>query len=66
LSINLVWNCLFVQMQLAATAKSIESAKILLENAKSYIEDIYLQAKQNDICQFWKDGMDNINIYTNL
>lgn len=41
-------------MQLAAVAKRIESSKMLLEEAKSYIENIYLRAKQNDVCRSWK------------
>ncbi|XP_011639886.1 uncharacterized protein LOC105428959 [Pogonomyrmex barbatus] len=43
-----------IDMQLAAVVKRIESSKILLEEAKSYVEDIYLRAKQNDIRQLWK------------
>lgn len=48
-------------MQLAAVAKRIESSKILLEEAKSHIEDMYLRTKQNDIRRSWK--MDDIDIY---
>lgn len=40
-------------MQLAAVAKRIESSKLLLQEAKSHIDDIYLRAKQNDI-RLWK------------
>lgn len=50
-------------MQLAAVAKRIESSKILLEEAKSHFENIYLQAKQNDICRSWKLHDGNIDIY---
>jgi hypothetical protein len=50
-------------MQLAAVAKRIESSKILLEKAKSHIEDMCLQAKQKDICQLWKVHDDNIDIH---
>lgn len=48
-------------MQLAAVAKRIESSKILLEEAKSHIEDMYLRAKQNDVRQSWK--VNDIDIY---
>ncbi|XP_018407627.1 PREDICTED: uncharacterized protein LOC108783536 isoform X2 [Cyphomyrmex costatus] len=43
-----------INMQLASVAKRIESSKILLEKTKSRIEDLYLHAKQNDVCQSWK------------
>ncbi|XP_011707294.1 PREDICTED: uncharacterized protein LOC105462420 isoform X2 [Wasmannia auropunctata] len=43
-----------IDMQLAAVAQRIESSKILLEEAKSHIENIYLRARQNDVCQLWK------------
>lgn len=33
-------------MQLAAAAKRIESNKVLLEEAKSHVEDIRLRAEQ--------------------
>ncbi|CAL1679717.1 unnamed protein product [Lasius platythorax] len=39
-----------IDIQLAAVAKRIESTKILLDKAKSYVEDIRLRAKQN-VCQ---------------
>lgn len=52
--INSVWNYLFLQMQLAAVAKRIESNKILLKEAKSQIEDTCLRAKQNDIRLLWQ------------
>ncbi|XP_012523991.3 uncharacterized protein LOC105829566 [Monomorium pharaonis] len=44
-----------IDMQLAAVAKRIESSKILLEEAKTRIENMYLQVKQNDICRAWKE-----------
>lgn len=36
-------------MQLAAAAKRIESNKVLLEEAKSHVEDIRLRAEQECI-----------------
>ncbi|KAM0725876.1 hypothetical protein ACS0PU_007957 [Formica fusca] len=36
-----------IDIQLAAVAKHIESSKILLDKAKSYVEDIRLRAEQN-------------------
>ncbi|XP_011882196.1 PREDICTED: uncharacterized protein LOC105569934 [Vollenhovia emeryi] len=43
-----------IDMQLAAVAKRIESSKILLEEAKSHIKDIYLRAKETDVRRAWK------------
>ncbi|XP_029158018.1 uncharacterized protein LOC114930392 [Nylanderia fulva] len=40
-----------IDIQLAAVAKRIESTKILLNKAKSYIEDIRLCAEQNNVYQ---------------
>ncbi|XP_072743324.1 uncharacterized protein [Anoplolepis gracilipes] len=52
-----------IDMQLAAVAKRIESSKILLHKAKSYVEDINLRAKQN-ICSL--SELNNYDDKTNI